>query len=166
MRRALLLLPLLGAGCLVPQEIEEMDPPRVGNDAPRIVVRTPSATEIRTQQRCAALSFSVEQLEDFDTGDDLEVRWFVNYGEGNPVPERVSVSPGSPDLVDGLRSGSEFTFDPKDFGSGTFLVEVVVSDGFDPNPDAEPLNRAVLPGKDVDETSWHVLVLSAPECLE
>jgi len=166
MRRALLLLPMLGAGCLVPQDIQEMDPPRVGNDAPRIVLRAPAATEVVTQRGCQALTFAVQQIEDFDRGDDLEVRWFVNYGPDDPTPVQSNVIPASGDVVDGVRGGAELRLDPDDYPPGRLVIEAVVSDGFDPDPAAAPENRAVLAGKAADETSWQLTITAEPECLE
>jgi len=166
MRRGLLLIPLLCAGCLVPQDIEEMDPPRRGNDAPRIVLRTPAGTEVITQRGCQAVTFAVDQIEDFDAGDDVVVRWFVDWRPDDPTKAQEDVIPGSPQIVDGVRGGSQLRLDPDDYPLGTLLVEAVVSDGFDPHPDAEPANRAVLPGKDVDETSWQLTITAATECLQ
>ena len=160
---------LLLCGCLVPQEIEEMEPPRVGNDAPRIVLRAPDTQRVVTQWLCdAPVTFQLIGVEDFDRGDALEVRWFVDYGPDDATPEASMEIPASPDLVNGVRPNSTVTFqiDPRDIGPGrTVVVEAVVSDGFDPAPAAEPLNRAVLPEKDADSTSWLLTVTAEPACL-
>lgn len=161
-------LVLLGTACLVPQEIEEMEPKRQGNDAPRIVLRAPVATTVVTQRDCT-VTFSID-VEDFDRADGLEVRWFIDYGPDDAEPVDRATIPPDPDMRDGVRNppGDSYTLRPRTIvaGSGNYVVvEAVVSDGFDPDPAAEPRNRAVLPGKASDETSWK-LVITEEECVQ
>lgn len=168
MRRVLpALLPLLAA-CIVPQDIEEMEPPREGNDPPRIVQRVPAETTVVTQRASpCAVEFSVV-VQDFDREDALEVRWFVDYGPDDTVPDAVVELPPAPELTNGLRNPASvsYRFEPRlhvTGGGGYVVVEAVVSDGFDPAPGATPENRAVRPGRDVDVTSWKV-VITEEEC--
>jgi len=160
---------LLCAGCLVPQEIEEMEPPREGNDAPRIVLRSPSTSTVVTQRDCPVV-FELLGIEDYDRADGLVVRWFVNYGPDHLEPVQETYIAPSPEMVDGIRTpaGDSFELAPRQYASGAagyLVVEAVVSDGFDPDPEAEPRNRAVLPGKDWDETSWKVTVTEEIRCV-
>ena len=141
---ALGLLLLAGTGCLVPQEIEEAEPQREGNAPPRIVQRAPALSDVITQNGCTqGIPFSLEAIEDFDRGDDLEVRWFVNYGPDATEPLARTTIPASPEMRDGIRSppGDTWTFQPNAWGPGTVIVEAVVSDDFDPEPAAEPRGR-------------------------
>ncbi|WP_373045113.1 hypothetical protein [Vulgatibacter sp.] len=152
---------LLASGCLVPQEIEEMEPPRVGNAAPRIVLLSPDSTRVVISRHCPTVTFALEGIEDFDREDSLEIRWFVDYGPDRTVPSRVATIPASPEMVDGIRPGpaEAFVVRPNNWVQyGHVRIEAVVSDGFDPDPEAEPANRAVLAGKDWDLASWDLIV--------
>lgn len=158
----------LGAGCIVPQNIEEMDPPREGNDAPRIVHRLPEETTLVTQ-RAPGCSLTLEVVvQDYDREDELEIRWFVDYGPANTAPVTSTVLPAAPEMRDGMRNPSSATFEfvPRRYvvgDAGYVVVEAVVSDGFDPTPGAWPENRAVLQHKDADLTSWKIAV-TGEEC--
>lgn len=154
-----LLLPI-GASCLVPQEIEEAEPQREGNRPPRIADRAPGHSNVFTQVGCQE-EFSVT-LEELDWNDVLQVRWFVNYGPGNTAPVHETRHAAPLNVGDG--SQSVWTLQPQRYGPGTVVVEAVVSDGFD-DCTAEPRERAVVPGKGWDETSWRVTIGEGP-CLK
>lgn len=163
---ALLLLCLgLGlGGCLAPQEIEEVDPPDTGNAAPAILSRSPISTTVVSQKTCA-LSFQLHGVRDRDRSDTLEVRWFINYSPSSPdsLRQRETIPP-PPDGADDIRLPEKFDIETSDFTGQQIVVEAVVSDGFDPDPNAEPKDRAILPNKGHDETSWIVRITNE-ECL-
>lgn len=164
--RSLALACLALAGCLAPQEIEQVDPPDSGNAAPSILSRSPAATTVVSQQACGTLAFRLLGIRDRDRGDTLEVRWFVNYGPFDPEPWRPADSvPPPTDGASDIRIPPEFVLMTRHFVGQQLVVEAVVSDGFDPDPNAEPAGRAILPGRGHDETSWVVRITDEAECL-
>lgn len=150
------------ASCAVPQDIEEPEPggPQ-GNQAPRIVSRSPIEDVLDRSVSCPDLILELQVIEDFDPEDDLEVRWFVDYDDGNVEPFDSSVIPGGDDVINGVRTppGDTFELDLRDLRGRTVVVSAVVSDGFD-DPEKEPRWQAVLPGRDSDRTNWTVHVPS------
>lgn len=161
-------LSLLLAGCIVPQEIEEAEPPVEGNAPPRILARSPELTQVTVQKSCRTLAFELRGIEDTDRTDALEVRWFVNYGPG--ATEQAAPPTRVPPPADGTSVRAPFTvrfeLQPELYEGQRVVVEAVVSDGFDPDPEAEPAGRAVIAGKDFDEVSWQVEVTPGPECMQ
>lgn len=157
-----LLLCVAGAGlggCLAPQEIEQVDPQEPGNASPSILSRSPVATTVVRQEDCGDVSFQLLGVRDRDLADVLEVRWFVNYGPLNTAPlVPAEVIPPPPDGAGNIRIPAPFTIPARSFSGQQIVVEAVVSDGFDPDPAAEPRGRAVRPGKGHDETSWIVRI--------
>lgn len=167
---SLLLLPALWilSACLVPQPIEEApakDP--FANQPPRIVQRTPAGSVQRTQRGCERIALSLDAIEDLDPEDDLEVRWFVNYQLGRWDPVRVNLIRAEARSQDGIPfpARDSFTLSFDQFRDETLVVEAVVSDGFDDDPDREPAHRAVQRGKTFAEVGWTILVESVQECL-
>ena len=165
-RRAVLLVPLWAAACVVPQDVAEApDLPEVTNHAPRIVSDTARVEglpqrRLVVQKNCRSVQFELGVIEDLDASDDLEVRWFVNYDEGETFARQITVIRGGPDVRDGVRSPAGDSFrlvlDRLEVGRSV-VVEAWVSDGFD-DPAEEPPFRRVLEGRDFDEVAWVIEV--------
>jgi len=155
-------------GCLVPQPLEE-EPPvdPFANAAPRIVQRSPAGSVIRTQRGCERVVLSLDAIEDLDPEDDLEVRWFINYEQGRWDPVRVNSIRAENRFQDGIlfpsRDSLHVSFDQ--YRDPTLVVEAVVSDGFDDDPDKEPIQRAVRQRRAYAEVAWTILVEGTQECI-
>jgi hypothetical protein len=164
--RCRLLAPLLAlaAGCMVPQDLEEVVPAPVRNSPPRILGRLPEPPldPWRTiQVACGARQrLTITAIEDFDEADDLAVRWYI----GGAL-QQENLLPGGA-VENGIRNppGASFEFFVNEHGS-RFTVRAVVSDGFDPEVDPEAA-IVVLPGKDWDEAIWNLEVTAEGSCAE
>ncbi len=159
---ALALLAL--AGCPIPQPLPEY-PPGQPITPPRIIVDdtvhavSPGDTVVRVPAACAnAPAFQLQaMLRDELTNEAVSARWFVNYDP--TVPQRaVYLNPGADEIPPPgsnaadptLRTVPAYPFRPYDFapvpGTGTTsstpgavnVVELVVSNGFDPAYDQPP----------------------------
>lgn len=164
LRTPLALLPLALAGCLLPQSVEEAPPtPEVQNHPPRVLPDTALAEgsarrHLVVQKGCREVRFELGVVQDLDASDDVEVRWFVGYDDGDVLARRVTVLRGGPDVQDGVRSpaGDEFQLELDRLATGRpVVVEAWVSDGFD-DPTLEPAWRRVRAGRDADEVTWVV----------
>lgn len=153
------------SGCLAPQEIEQVDPPESGNSAPVILARSPESTTVVTQLACGKLWFELLGVRDRDRKDTLEVRWFVNYGAHDTTIWRSDTLPPPPEDASDIRLSPPFDLDTDGYVGQLVVVEAVVSDGFDPDPAAEPRDRAILPNKGYAQTGWIVQITDV-ECLE
>ncbi len=162
----LLLAGGLGA-CLVPQPYEEAGDDGPTNDPPHILGREPQGSVVRTQRGCREVKLELLAIEDLDVDDALEVRWFVNYEQGRQEPVARRTIPAGFGFQYGIRTPAgdslQLSFDRH--RDPVLVVEAVVSDGFDPDPERQPMRRAILPGKAVAETSWAVFVEDVQECL-
>lgn len=163
--RLLPLLPLLLLGCLVDQPIEPSDDPLPRRNHPPIILRkVPNANTLHLQRACTP-RFTLPLLEDGDLDDDLEVKWFVNYDEGNVLPiDRWWID--AAEARDELRfvTNREFVVDLEHHpGSSVLVVEAVVSDGFD-DPAAPPVHRAPAEGRDVAVATWTVVISEESWC--
>lgn len=156
------------SGCLAPQEIEQVDPQDPGNAEPSILSRSPASGTIVRQAACDRdLSFQLLGVRDRDLDDFLEVRWFVNYGPLNTDARQKDEIPPPPDGAGDIRIPPEFSLkDTRLLAGQQIIVEAVVSDGFDPDPAAEPRGRAVRPGKGLDEELWIVRITDGTECFD
>lgn len=152
--------------CLAPQPLVPEDEDSELNDPPRILGRSPDPGVLRTQRGCGKQRLELLAVEDMDELDALEIRWFVNYQQGNTEPVRTSRREAA-GYRDGIRTPSGDALDLyfSQFEDQVLVVEAVVSDGFDPTVDAEPSNRAPTRGKAIAQTSWTVFVESVQECL-
>src|SRR5690606_26154566 len=126
-----------------------------------------TSSVVTQRDRQCAVTFEIV-VQDFDRDDALEIRWFVDYGPDRTAPVAVDELPPAPEMVDGLRNPASvsYTFVPRDHatvGGGYVVLEAVVSDGFDPDPEALPVDRAILPGSDADVTSWKITI-TEEEC--
>jgi hypothetical protein len=164
MSRTTLLLAALGvalAGCPIPQPLPDypagtVTPPRILMD--QMIPSTDGNPIIFVPSNCAAdpvytLGGSVS---DSNTIESIEARWFVNYDPRYPSsynylkPPSATIAP-NPDPNDLIRPVPSLTFSPYDFGPSPGaptvshnapypdegilrVVELVVSNGFDPSP--------------------------------
>jgi hypothetical protein len=172
------------AGCPIPQPLPDypagtITPPRIVVDGignGQTVVRVPAGC---TTAPVYALGAT---LIDVDTFEPVQARWFVNYEPSDssrytPI-DRADI-PGSnanPPVTE--RTVPTFTFRPYDrfptienTGSGNgsnagamHVVDLVVSNGFDPAAGAPPAalpNRTPLPGFETQVYRW--MFLTVPE---
>jgi hypothetical protein len=178
-RRLAAALPaLLLAACPLPQPLPEypegqpVTPPRIvtGSVAfPETVVRVPASCAIEPVIELSA------DLIDANTVDAVEARWFVNYDPENQDRRRPQLATQVPPDDDPLvirRVVPPFRVEPYDYApivgfSGSapgavHVVELVVSNGFDPRGDAAALpNRSALPGFETQLHRW--VLLNVPE---
>jgi hypothetical protein len=143
---------VLLAGCPLPQTLPEypaggpIAPPRIQSDA-----ATPPDTVLEVAPDCAASPVFVlaSSLVDENTLEKVEARWFVDYLPGNQAREAPRVPPelieGPQDGVNTVRTVTPWSFQPYAFdpaggeqafrdGGGLHVVELVVSNGFAPEP--------------------------------
>jgi hypothetical protein len=155
-RLAPLALGLLLAGCPIPQSLPEY--PSTGKIAPpRLLadVTTPPETSIEVAPDCLATAGAEPsyvlhtELVDENTLEVVEARWFVDYLPGSQareVPRASELIEGPPDGLSTVRAVQDFTFRPYGFdpqgsaqafrdGGGIHVVELVVSNGFAPEPE-------------------------------
>ncbi len=151
-----LLLGAALAGCPLPQVLPEypttgaITPPRIVADS-----ATPLDTVLLVDPACAAApSYLLSaSLVDENTIENVEVRWFVDYLPGDQqreVPRRPIEFIPPVDALTTLRTVTPWTFRPYDFdpgateadrlafrqGGGLHVVELVVSNGFQPDAGA------------------------------
>jgi hypothetical protein len=171
--RALAVVAVLAAGaaalggCPIPQPLAEVSRVDGGSTTTAIILpetASPSATVVLVSRDCVpdplfALSATIE---DTDTADVVEARWFVDYAPvrgPSSVPQFVegAVQP-SPDPRIPLRGLAPYAFSPYAYGgtsAALHVVEVVVSNGFLPVQDpTQPLARAALPGFTTQTFRW------------
>jgi hypothetical protein len=162
-RRAALLtaaaLPLALAACPLPQPLAEVARTADGGSVstPIILPETalPPDTVVLVKPDCPPPRFAQFALsatvEDFDTEEPVEARWFVNYRPAVPTGLLTSdLVPSSGDPNDPRRPITPVVFQP--YGSSgppapLDIVEVVVSNGFLALADltTQPLQRAASP---------------------
>jgi len=130
------LLLILLAGCPLPQAVPSLSgtaaaPPRILQDASL----SPAATRITFDPACARpQSFDVAATVEFEAGDAVEFRWFVDYQNDNqsawtPIDQGVVQQPAQEPRA--LRPIPAFAFRPADFGSSrVHVLEVSISNGF------------------------------------
>ena len=144
------------AACPLPQPLPEVSRSDGGSvSTPLILPETavPSDSVVFVSRDCVPdPQFSVSAtVEDANTTESVEARWFVDYGIGSGAGdntgvqgEELQVLP-SADPSDPLRSLTPFVFTPYFFGKTAPLhvVEVAVSNGFLPiNDPTPPRNRS------------------------
>jgi hypothetical protein len=122
-------------------------------------------------------------VSDTNTIESIEARWFVNYDPRYQSnynylkPPSSAIAPNA-DTTNLIRPVPVFTFEPYDFGpspgapsvthNAPFpdqgilrVVELVVSNGFDPDPATSLPNRKPLPTFETQTYRW--VFLSVPE---
>jgi hypothetical protein len=150
-------LALLLAGCPIPQSLPEY--PSTGKIAPPrllVDVTTPIETAIEVAPDCLVTTgaepiFTLHtELVDENTLEKVEARWFVDYLPGNQAretPRATEIIEGPADGLTTQRPVQDYLFHPYGFdpqgseqafrdGGGLHVVEVVVSNGFAPEPDS------------------------------
>jgi len=156
---AALALPLLLAGCPLPQALPEfpstgkITPPRLVSDQ-----ATPADTVLEVDPACATPPGYVlsTTLVDENPLEPVDYRWFVDWRPTglNARDQFRDTIPGPTDGITTVRTVPAWTFQPYDFdpgqtpaeqaafrtGGGLHVVELVVSNGFeeDPGPPARP----------------------------
>jgi hypothetical protein len=152
---------LVAGGCPLPQPLAEVARTDGGVvSPPRIVTESaaPADTVVLVTRSCASAVFSLgAQVEDLNTAEAVEARWFVDYrpdAAANPLIQQV---PAADDPTNPIRVVQPYAFDALLAGTTAPLhvVELLVSNGFQPisttNP---PQNRAALPGYETSIYRW------------
>jgi hypothetical protein len=132
----LLLLALLATGCPLPQAVPSRSgttaaPPRILQDGSLL----PAATRIPFDPGCARpQSFDVHATVEFEAGDAVEYRWFVDYQNDNqsawtPLEQGVVQQPTQEPRT--LRPLPAFAIRPADFGTArVHVLDLAVSNNF------------------------------------
>jgi len=156
-------------GCPIPQPLAEVSRVDGGSTTTAIILPetvSPSTTVIVVSRDCTPdpLFPLFAAIEDTDTSEVVEARWFVDYAPvlgPASVPQFVEGAvPPSPDPRIPVRSLAPYVFSPYHYGAGPaaalHVVEVVVSNGFLPLQDqtTQPLARATLPGFSTQTFRW------------
>jgi hypothetical protein len=106
-------------------------------------------------------------------GKTLTLRWFLNYNSnGDDVPLRfpttdqtdftllpsvvLDAAGRQTNIVYTVPSWSSGSLHLEVLGPGVYTLEEVISDGFDPNPNTAPVNRAPLQGSYVTSYKWAI----------
>lgn len=147
-----------GGGCVVPQQIEQYEPPPDPAHKP-IILKVDSVTApLSTVGLCispSTINTFLPRISVEDEGHvELTARWFVNYQAG--VTESYEYTeqkylPNDGDYNDIVLSESELGLAGRQ--PGIYAVEVVVSDGFDAL-NASPPRRKALPGFNLASYKW------------
>jgi hypothetical protein len=141
------------AACPIPQSVPEY-PKGTSVTPPRIVAESalPQATLLRVPVGCviAPIQALSAGIVDEDVTEPVEARWFVDYDPVNQDRSHfedfslvATVEQPDPNAPVTARSVLPFAFNPYDFGSTVgevHVVELVVSNGFDPVADHPPVD--------------------------
>ena len=186
MKRAVLLLAALGlAGCPLPQPLPDypagtITPPRILQDQlleDGAVTLVPAGCTTVTPEYTLSAG-----VVDSNTIEGIEARWFVNYANQDPwstVHQSNQILP-NPDSTNLVRGVPEFVFRPYTYPPpmGTtpvpgppynqdrvlHVVELVVSNGFDPSAVGTNANRAPKPGFETQYHRWVFLNTAEVDC--
>jgi hypothetical protein len=171
-RRALLLAAAaIGAAlaaCPLPQPVPEIARVDGGSIAPPRIVgdsAQPPETLVAVRKDCPAPArFNLSAVvDDSDTTEQVEVRWFLDYDAIRQVNLGIirtdELAPPPTPVTTTLRTVPAFSYFPKPFdpaGPQVHVVEMVVSNGFAPEGDLGiPLpNRTPLPGFETQVFRW------------
>lgn len=172
------LAPVFLTACPLPQPLPEypegeaVTPPRIVTSSvimPETIVRVPAGCAIEP-----VIDLSAD-LIDPNTVDPVEARWFVNYDAANQDrrrPQQATQVPPDDDPLVIRRTVPPFRLEPYDFlpitgvagnaAGAVHVVELVVSNGFDPLGDAATIpNRSALAGFETQLHRW--VLLGVPE---
>ena len=169
--RALALLAAsLGAalsGCPLPQPLAEVSRADGGSVTTPIILpetAVPPDAIVFVALGCPApgARFALSAtVEDVDTTEVVEARWFVDYDPLSGFASKPQFTepavPAPADPADPSRQLTPFAFEPYRYGTlvPLHVVEVVVSNGFLPAGDAtSPPNRAAIPGFITQAFRW------------
>lgn len=150
----------LAGGCPLPQPLAEVARIDGGPIAPpRIVTDTasPSDTVVLVKTSCPSLVFTLQiQVEDVNTTEPVEARWFVDYNPNVLQNPFVSQVVPSEDPTNITRIVPPYAFDlSKTVDGPVHVVELLVSNGFQPLSTTNPAqNRTPLPGFETDSFRW------------
>jgi hypothetical protein len=191
------LLALGLAGCPIPQPLPDypagtIEPPRIRMD--HMVPETDGNPIIFVPANCVTVAPSYTlggSISDANTFESVEARWFVNYDPRYPAyfnylnPWSGTIPPNA-DTTNLIRSVPNFTFEPYNYGGppgpeaqtsanwadpGILrVVELVVSNGFDPTPITTPYdlpNKKPLTSttKTFETQTYRWVFLSVPDTL-
>jgi hypothetical protein len=189
-RRTLLALAAAAlAGCPLPQPLPDYPPGTI--TPPRIIAASatrPAESIIPVPAGCAEEPvYPLDARIHYQEAVAVEARWFVDYK--NDVASRFNIQnatrevPPDPDPTVLERDVPTFTFSPYDYpppaelGLGgtpwsspgvVHVVELVVSNGFDPNPEALDPNRTPavngLLRFEVETFRWVFVNVAGPSC--
>lgn len=169
---ALAALALGLGGCPLPQPLPVVQRNGTIVTPPRIVVGSavPATAVVAIRADCpsgSVIPFAAN-VEDVDLDDTVEARWFIDYSPGASGVAAVELVPSAADGVNPLRSLRAFSFEPAVYGAGgaSHVVEVVVSNGFQPQgtPGLALPNRTPLDGFETQIFRWFVVVDPAGRC--
>jgi hypothetical protein len=148
-------LPLALAACPIPQPLAEVARSADGGTVSTPIILPDSAqpadTVVLVKSDCGptALFMLNATVEDLDTSEPVEARWFLNWRPDNTGLVADDDVPASSDPSNPQRLLAPFSFKPFGFvrpAPTLDVVEVVVSNGFlaigDPTP---PFQRAAAP---------------------
>ena len=151
----------LVAGCPLPQPLAEVARVDGGTVAPpRIVAESavPPDTTILVSRSCATAVFSLgAEVEDVNTTEAVEARWFVDYSPDVVQIPFVETVPASADSSNPIRTVPPYAFDALKAGTAAPLhvVELVVSNAFQPISTTSPAqNRTAQPGYETAVYRW------------
>ena len=161
------------AACPLPQPLASVGREDGGTiTPPRILVDTalPAGTTIRVGTQCPAPAFLASAtLDDQDTSEPVDVRWFFDYAPSPPNdgilhPEQLAGS----DTGETQRPVTPFCVALPAWTAGTapHVLELVVSNGFyDPITDPGPTpNRTPRPGFETQVYRWVFTYADAASC--
>lgn len=144
------------AACPIPQPLAEVARSADGGavSTPIILPETavPAGTVVPVKPDCPApAQFTLSAtVEDLDTDEAVEARWFVDWAPDRPTLLESDPVSASNDPSDPRRLIPAVPFSPYTYGkppqSAMHVVEVVVSNGFLPTSDpTQPFQRAASP---------------------
>jgi hypothetical protein len=170
----LLLSPVMGA-CLVPENISAYQPPPAAAASPPVIdLGTVSPSDPVTCLDSTNVDTTDFKLQVDDAlAKPLTARWFLNYSTSSPFPLKdptkdsadfplpANVELNTPDPGQTTIAYPKAVWKSGDLhlelqGPGVYTLEEVISDGFDPDPNDAPANRAPLPGSYVTSYKWAI----------
>jgi hypothetical protein len=163
---AVLLGGVIGGSCVVPQQIDAYTAPPAATHAPVLIeVQTASpreAVKCIDQTNLSTTSFGVLVTDEDKTA--LTARWFLNYDFSIRSAYQVLFQDEPQD-----RNNVFLQLDPTVLGlqgrqPGIYALEVVVSDGFDPDLTTPPANRQILKGNNVASYKWVIDYRGSGSC--
>jgi hypothetical protein len=148
---------LVLAACPIPQPLAEVARSADGGSVstPIILPDTaqPADTVVLVKPDCpgAGAQFTLSAtVEDLDTTESVEARWFVDWQADSPGLLEDDTVPASSDSSDPSRLLVPVPFSPYTYGkppdNAMHVVEVVISNSFRPTSDTtQPFQRAAFP---------------------
>jgi hypothetical protein len=151
------------SACPLPQPLAEVARTDGGVSTPVILPETaaPAETTVLVKPDCvppAQFTLSAT-VQDFDTDEAVEARWFLNWRPDSAGLIADEFVPASLDANDPLRPIPPIAFQPTAFGAppavALHVVEVVVSNGFlGIDNGTQPFQRAATPPFQTHSFLW------------